>query len=69
MEASPQKGGAYGFSGGETDTSTGLTRNLGGAAAVPPPESAQEAHQDQGKLHSCLYQASSNPPFFSFNFE
>lgn len=47
MEASPQKGGAYGFSGGETDTSTGLTRNLGGAAAVPPPESA---HQDQGSV-------------------
>ncbi|KAI3467811.1 hypothetical protein Pfo_024474 [Paulownia fortunei] len=61
MEASAEKGGTYGFSGGENETSTmisGLTRILGAtheedsspAAALPPPESTQEAHQDQGTV-------------------
>lgn len=58
MEASAEQGGAYGFSGGENDTSTmisGLTRILGAthdedSSPLPPPESTQEAHQDQGIL-------------------
>ncbi|KAK4413482.1 Ethylene-responsive transcription factor [Sesamum alatum] len=59
MEAPGEKGGAYGFSGGENDTSTmisGLTRILGAtheedpALPPPPPEAPQETHQDQATV-------------------
>ncbi|PIN25634.1 hypothetical protein CDL12_01620 [Handroanthus impetiginosus] len=63
MEASPEKGGgAYGFStAGENNPNTmisSLTRILGATheedssptAAIPPPESAQEPHQDPGNV-------------------
>ncbi|KAL0357684.1 UNVERIFIED_CONTAM: Ethylene-responsive transcription factor [Sesamum calycinum] len=56
MEAPGEKGGgAYGFSGGQNDMISGLTRILGATheedpALPPPPEAPQETHQDQATV-------------------